>query len=400
MRNFTKGYVRLAVTGFNAERFINMAAYRGVYIWDVARTEAGVELNVSIKGFRLLKGCAQKTKCRTRIVGKNGLPFIIHRYRKRKVLAGGILFFIAGLILLSSFVWRIEIEGNDLVENDTLLAFLENEGLRTGSWKFRLNDRNLANALLTNFPEISFVDVHTRGTRTTVLIAEALLPQEIVDRNTPAHVVSTQEGLITKIATAAGAPLVRPGDVVRAGDTLVSGILDLDPENPAAGTVYVHALAEIWARRYHLLEFSVPLTYDEKVFTGRIANSRSIEFLFAGNRRMNLPGGGNSFESYDRITTYSQIGAGGNYPLPLVLITQRYYEFTPTPRTRTIEQATEVAEAMLTSRIIREFDFAIDIIDRQVQFRETPDALHVIALVTTNERIDNQIPITVMEVLP
>ena len=127
MRNFTKGYVRLAVTGFNAERFINMAAYRGVYIWDVARTEAGVELNVSIKGFRLLKGCAQKTKCRTRIVGKNGLPFIIHRYRKRKVLAGGILFFIAGLILLSSFVWRIEIEGNDLVENDTLLAFLENK---------------------------------------------------------------------------------------------------------------------------------------------------------------------------------------------------------------------------------------------------------------------------------
>jgi similar to stage IV sporulation protein len=227
------------------------------------------------------------------------------------------------------------------------------------------------------------------------LIAEGIPRREVYDRQTPVHVIATKDGLVTGIVTAAGAPLVRQNDIVREGDMLVSGVLELDPDNPASPTVYVHAYAEVWARRYHSLEFFVPFTYDEKIFTGRIANRRSIRFLFAQNLRINLPGGGNSFESYDRITTYNQIGAGGDYPLPFVLVTERFTEFTPTPRTRTAEDAQELAERMITSRLIREFDFAIDIVDRQIIFNETQNGIHVSALITTNERIDRQVPIAV-----
>jgi similar to stage IV sporulation protein len=392
---FTKGYVRLAVRGFSVERFLNMAAFRGVYLWDVERTDKGVELNVSIRGFKMLKGCAKKTKCRTKIVAKNGVPFFIHRYRKRKILMGGVLFFVFGLFALSSFIWRIEIEGNVILPQDTILEFLETEGLRTGAFKFGFSDRVLQDAILNNFPEVSFADVYTRGTRTKILIAEGLPQQEIFDRKTPVHVVASTEGLITGIVTGAGAPLVRRNDIVREGDMLVSGILELDPTVTGSPLIYVHAYAEVWARRYHTMEITVPFTYDIKVFTGRTANRRTIHLLFAGNRRINLPGGGNSYESYDRITTHQQIGAGGDYPLPFVLVTECYMEFLPQPRTRTLEEAKELAERMVTSRIIREFDFAIDIIDRQMTFRETPDALHVSTLIVTHERIDRQVPITV-----
>jgi hypothetical protein len=142
------------------------------------------------------------------------------------------------------------------------------------------------------------------------------------------------------------------------------------------------------------MEITVPFTYEIKSFTGRTANRRTVHLLFADNR-INLPGGGNSFESYDRITTHRQIGAGGDYPLPFVLVTERFYEFVPEPRTRTPEEAKELAERMITSRIIREFDFAVDIIGRQMNFTETPDALHVNTLIITHERIDRQVPITV-----
>ena len=117
--------------------------------------------------------------------------------------------------------------------------------------------------------------------------------------------------------------------------------------------------------------------------------------LFFGNKRINFPKGGNLFESYDRITTHKQIGASGDYPLPFVLVTERYMEFIPQPRTRTHEEAKELAERMLTSRIIREFDFAIDIIDRQITFEELPDGVGMSALIVTHERIDGQVPITV-----
>jgi hypothetical protein len=43
---------------------------------------------------------------------------------------------------------------------------------------------------------------------------------------------------------------------------------------------------------------------------------------------------------------------------------------------------------MVNARIIREFDFAADIIDKSIALQETEDKLVVKALITTNERID------------
>jgi len=79
----------------------------------------------------------------------------------------------------------------------------------------------------------------------------------------------------------------------------------------------------------------------------------------------------------------------------VVLITDHIAEFAPQSRTRTIEEAKELADRMITGRIIREFDFAIDIIDREINFSETEDNLIVSALITTHERIDRQIPVGV-----
>jgi len=391
---FAKGYVRIRVTGFGLERFLNMAAYHGIYMSNVARTAEGMELDVSIPGFKLLKNCARKTKCRTRIIEKNGLPFILHRYRKRKLLMGGMAFFLLGIIFLSSFVWLIEIEGNESVSSEAVLVFMEEQGLRVGAPKFRLSDRALQQELLNNFAELSWADVYTRGTRTTIRLAEALPPQDVIDRHTPAHVVATAEGVITHVITWSGAPMVRQGDIVQPGELLVSGILELVPDTPDTPMVYVHAQAEVWARRYHTIQFTVPFTYQQKAFTGNTAAGRTIQLLAFGSFSINLPGGGNSFVSYDKTTTYRQPGTNGNYPMPLVLATTHYREFVWQTRTRTLEQAKELADQMITGRIVREFEFGIDIVERQVQFEETEESLVVNALIITHERIDSQVPVS------
>jgi len=391
----SKGFVRIKVTGFGLERFLNMAAFRGIYMWDVQRVPEGVTLSVSIPGFKMLKGCGRKTKCRTKIIEKHGLPFILHRYRKRKLLMGGILFFILGMFALSSFVWRIDIVGNESLSQESVMAFVNEQGLHIGAPKWNLQDTAIQQSILSHFPELSWADVYTRGTRTTIMLSEALPPQSVVDRQTPAHVIAASDGLITSIATASGAPMVRQNDIVRQGELLVSGILELDPNMPGTALVYVHAYAEVWARRYYPIEFAVPLTYTERIFTGRTVRHRALNFLFIQNAVLPLPRGAVPFESYERVTTRRQPGVSGDYPLPVVLITDHIAEFMPESRTRTIEEAKELADRMITGRIIREFDFAIDIIGREVHFSETEDALIVSALITTHERIDRQIPVGV-----
>jgi similar to stage IV sporulation protein len=391
--NFLRGYVRVSVTGFSIERFLNMAAYRGIFLWDVKRTGAEVEMNVSIKGFKMLRTCSHKTECKTRIKKKNGLPFIISRYRKRKLLLGGILFFALSLYALSSFIWRVDIIGTETLDHDLVRTFLAEQGLGVGSFKYFIDKQELSRKLITHFAEIGFANIHTRGTRTAVLLAEAIPPQHLIDRETPTHVIADRDGLITNITAGAGAPLARAGDIVQAGEMLVSGMLQIQSETEGPAIIYVHAYAEVWARRYYPIEFIVPLNYTQRVFTGRTTRRYGVQFLFGKKPIVRFPGGGISFTDYDRITTQHQPGASGDYPLPFIWLTTHYAEFVQQPRTRTMAQAYELSDRLLTERIIREFDFGIDIIDKRFVYEETPDALFVQALIITNERIDRIIPI-------
>jgi len=390
---FIRGYLRVNVTGFSMERFLNMAAYRGVYLWDVVRTDAGASMCISIRGFKMLRPALRKTKTKIRIAQRCGLPFIIYRYRRRKLLLGGVLFFILSLFALSSFVWRVDIVGAETLSHEELHEFLAERGLHVGRFKHFIDHDILARELLAYHDELGFAYVHTRGTRTTVLLAEAIPAALTIDRTTPTHVVADRDGLITNITAGAGAPLVRAGDVVRAGELLVSGMLQISPDDPGTEIVHVHAYAEVWARRYYPIEFSVPLTYSQRVFTGRTANRHAVQLLFASGRVWNLPRSSISFRDYDRMTTQHQPGAGGDYPLPFVWMTTHYAEFVMETRHRTPDQARDLAERQLTARVLREFELGIDIIEKRVDFTETETNVQVTALIITNERIDRLVEI-------
>jgi hypothetical protein len=93
------------------------------------------------------------------------------------------------------------------------------------------------------------------------------------------------------------------------------------------------------------------------------------------------------------MTNHWQPGASGDYPLPFVIIRSTCNEFVPAQRSRGLEEAKELADRMLTGRILREFDFSADIIGKDVRHTETGEGLLVEALITTNERIDAAVPI-------
>jgi similar to stage IV sporulation protein len=391
--NFLRGYVRIRVMGFQVERFLNMAAFRGIFMWDARRSDDGVELCVSVKGFKALRHIIRKTKCRVHILAKYGLPFTLHRHRRRKLLLAGFVFFVCAMYALSAFVWRIDIVGTSNLSHDEIHDFLAERGLRIGSVKRWVDHTALSRELLENFEGIGYANIHTRGTRTTVSLAEAIAPPAVVDRSTPTHVIAERDGLITNITAGAGAPLARAGDVVQAGEVLVSGMLQISPDDPATEIILVHAYAEVWARRYYPIIFEVPFTYARRVFTGRVANRHAVQLLFAGGIKLQFPRTSIPYTEYDRITTQHQPGAGGDFPLPVIWQRTRYAEFELKPRTRTVDQARELAERQLSARVLREFDFGIDIVEKRFHLEETPDALLVQALVITNERIDRQVPI-------
>lgn len=383
--NYIRGYVIIEVTGFSVERFMNLAVHHGILIWDVSRDSAATTMKVSVKAFKLLKPYARKTKCKIKIIKKQGAPFVVHRYRKRKFLVFGLFFFIFAVYFLSSFIWLVEIKGTERLFPSEITAFLKENGLSAGTMKFRIDTKKLEKAMLIEFKDISWLNIELKGTKATVRLTETISKQEIIDRTAPCDVVAKKDGLIMSIATSAGTPKFKSGDVVRKGDVIVSGELLIGNEDTGITKQYIHAYADVRAKMYYEMNFTVPLKYSEKKFNG---NSKRFYSIMVLDKNLNPFKPKAPLLNYERVTTENQLKFGTYYPLPIAIVTDEYREFRMIDLTRTPEQAQTLANQLITNRIIREFDAESDIVDKRVDFEQDGELIKVNALITTVERID------------
>lgn len=92
---YGKGYLKIHVSGYFAERFLNGCSHKKIRLWDLKPVPGGYEMCVTISGFRKLKPIIRKTGTKVVIVKRSGLPFLLFKYRKRRL-------FFTGSLLLSS----------------------------------------------------------------------------------------------------------------------------------------------------------------------------------------------------------------------------------------------------------------------------------------------------------
>ena len=388
LRDALCGCVTVEVRGFSVERFINLAAYKGLCLRELIRMEDGAaRFRVSVKGFRSLRECTRKTRCKARIVGKAGLPFLLFRYRRRSVLALGAAMFVCALYLLTSFVWVIDIEGAVRLEEQSLRAFLAAEGLAPGARKSEIAPRMLEQMLLAEFGDIAFAHIQLTGTRAVLRMAETIPTPTQPAADDPCDLVARADGLILSIVTSRGTPMVKAGDVVRAGDILVSGTMQYGEEYGVQYTGYVHAQAEINAKLYYELEFDVPLSYMEKQFTDR---RRIVYSLYFGKKLLRPYDPAIPYVHYEKMLFPTRLGLGSEFPLPIVWQREEYREFVPTTVMRTVEQAELLGAEMAKNRVLREFSVDAAFTGMELSFMELPDAVRVYALITTVEDIASE----------
>ena len=121
------GYVNISVEGYYIERFINVAISKSIFLWNtkIKRTTYA-EVNVGIKDFKRIKEVARKTQCRINIKSKRGIPFIMNRYRKRKIFGIFLALIICLIYMQSRFVWNIQIEGIERIKEEEMIEELKN----------------------------------------------------------------------------------------------------------------------------------------------------------------------------------------------------------------------------------------------------------------------------------
>ena len=382
------GYVTITVKGFSAERFVNMAAFRGVPLREVAREGASVTMKAAGGSEDILFACAEKTGCTVEILSYGGLPVILNRFRKKQAWSFGLLLFAAGLYILSSFVWTVRVEGNERMAEKDILSACEEMGLRPAAWKKNVDTAAVTKGLLTQFSELSWVSVGIHGTDAVIRLAETIEKAEMVDRVTPCDVVAAQDGVIVSVTAERGTPLVQAGDVVQKGDVLISSELPVGAEGEEQYTDYTAAEGAVTARIWQRLTEEMTFRYEEKQYSGVEEKNGSILFSEKELDIIHPDGAG----KWEKTMLSEQPLMLGDFRLPLSLKQEIWKEYEIVEKERTLEETKSLLEEELRKKTENLLSPYGKIENIEIRFEEYADSVRAEAEATLLDRIDEKRP--------
>ena len=378
------GYVRISVEGYYIERFINICTTSKILIWNLKRVK-GVKLflNVGIKDFYEIIKIAKKLKCKVKIIRKRGMPFLINRYKKRKIFFLSLIIITILIGISTNYIWNINIEIEDNIEIENIEQDIKDAGLEVGMNKNKIDTQEIINKIRLNRNDISWIGIELKGTNAIIKIVKAKEAPEIIDEKDYSNIVSNKSGIITKIIAQNGTALVNVGDEVKEGQILIKGIM----EGKYTGVRYVHSLGEVEAIIKYSKTKKIPLKTTEKVNTGKKETKYKIKI---NNFQINFYKTLSKFKFYDTIETEKKFKIFSNLYLPISVIKITNQEFEEIEKQYTVEEATEIGTRELEQEIEQEIGTGKNIIGKNAEVVKTEEYVEVSVTYEVIENIGMQ----------
>ena len=174
-----RGQVWIRAESAFPERVLNLCGARDLAFWDLDwESPTAFTCRLSRRDWHTLRRAAANLDCTLSVVGREGAPYFLVRFRRRQVLLAGLALCAAGLFFGSFFVWEFRIEGNETLPTERILRALEQNGVHLGSFGLSLDGEDIRNHVLLEIPELSWLTVNVSGCRANVQVRERVFPPE------------------------------------------------------------------------------------------------------------------------------------------------------------------------------------------------------------------------------
>lgn len=235
------GKIRLRALGFNQMRLLGTLSEKNIKIERIDRKNAG-EMTFTIRSRDLEKTFAILDKmCYTyTVTERSDFKSMATVAAARVGLVLGLVIFTAVLTLFYGFIWRIEIDGNQKVDDLTIERALSSSGVHIGKPAKNLDKDHIRN-LVNSIPGILESSVEINGTLLKIDVIET------TDYNKPGqdnfnNLLSLYDAEVTRLITTSGTAEVKIGSVIKKGACII-GAYRLDSEQnkietPAKGEAY------------------------------------------------------------------------------------------------------------------------------------------------------------------
>lgn len=382
------------VQGKNVSRFLSLCARRGIPMWQVT-SEGSMHIKCSIylRDFYELRPLLRKTRVRLRIEKRGGLPFILHRYRKRKVFAAAVLFVVLFVGFLSTKIWRIEVVGNCSIGEETILEYLEQKQISYGVSRDSIDNDALELALRQDFEPVIWASVYEKGTKLVVCLQEKIASEKTistVSEGSYMDLVADEDAVIASVITRSGLANVKAGDQVQKGDILVCARQEiLDDSGEVKEYYYQSADADIMA--YVTLDYEdwIP---EQTIVASETGNERTRYFFRVFDYQFTTPTLYADYDCYESFEETHQLCLMESFYLPVYVGNVREIE-----QQKRVEKIDKSAAKEAALQNINQFlsnleENGVSIIDKNVMIEKIDKTYHIYGKVKVCKNIAEYAP--------
>lgn len=392
------GYLTIKVWGYSPERFMNLCSNHNILIWDVRQYEEYYVMNISLKGFLRLRPIVRKTKTRVAILQRYGLPFFVPKIRKRCIFALGILGCMLFLMLMTTYIWSIEVDGNTSITDEEFMDYLSAHGIVYGMKKKNVPIEELEKDIRLQFDIVTWDSVKLEGTKLHIQLKENTLienEKKVEQKYKASDLIAPKDGVIVEMITRSGVPNVTIGTTVKKGDLLVSGLIPIVGEDTLVRKYqYSNADADIYLQCVYNYKDCLKLEYEEKSFTGE---ENQIYFLEIMGKGINLPHRSIKYKEYDIYTETYQLKILDNYYLPIYWGIKKVREYECQTKKYSNEEAKQKLIYNLSEFIATLKEKGVQIIEKDVKIVNINETMQAAGSIQVIEPTGVQVASTIPE---
>lgn len=336
------GWVQVEAEGGFPARLLNESAVGGLQLWGVRRRGEQMRFFCFAGDYRRLHSPARRAFVRLRVRQKHGLPFWLHRYRRRRGLAVALAVYGALLLWLFPRIWVVDVVGAEGALAERVATVAAEYGVRLGASMDALEIKDLEISGLDRIPELVWMTVNPSGSVARIEVQKRQPTPQVLDLSKPSDLVAVRDGRILSMTVFGGDRMVRVGEAVSAGTVLVSG-----KRETLLGPQLYRSYGQVIGETRRRFTVTVPLVYTRQRPAGETVVRPTLFFM---GLEIPLYARTSLAEESCVCVERAHFLTAGRLRLPLGITGRYYTPLTGERAVRTPEQAAQLAAKRLENQ--------------------------------------------------
>ena len=261
--------------------------------------------------------------------GKKLLTQIALRYLSLALTAIAV---VACLVFMKDVCFGIDIVCDDSDVKSKISEIIQIDDIRPYMLKKKVDTKSLSQKLSKDIDEVGFANCYFDGGKLKIEVKKVHIIDEEEEYS---KIVADRDCIITRVLVYSGTAVVKAGDVVKKGDTLIEGYIDTNPESEDNERLIVPADGLVYAETAYVKNITLSDKVVRNVRTGESWKSTDI-YLFGkriGNKK------NPDYEQFQMIEEQKIFGS----VIPIKAVTRTYY--------KTVSEEIQLDDAQIEEQI-------------------------------------------------